>query len=147
MGETLQSWYNNDELKQLVEIYGTTDKKEIQKLIKEKSLSKIEETKTTGKARKEYLANLKLTLDCWKGLLELRDSLPFKIDPIKILSGEENLPEPPVMQMLNNGTISRTEDLPSPNKISWVHFCKPMQKEREFSELTNQCPTCGEGQK
>jgi len=45
MGEHFQHYYNNEELKKLVEKFGTSDKAELQKLIKAKTLNAENQTK------------------------------------------------------------------------------------------------------
>lgn len=145
MGHNFYIYYNDVDLKKLVEVLGTTDKTQVKKLIKEKSMMDFsdQQVNLSSKQKMEDLKRMKLTLECWKGLMEIRDYVPFKIDPIAILKGEATL-EPPQLTMLNNGNVEQ-ENIPSPNKISWTHYCTSVfyKREREFSELVFQCRDCG----
>lgn len=144
MGLVLQIWFNNEELEKIVALAGTTDKKEVTKFIKDKSLLDLTGTQTqlSNKENSDRLKNLKLTIDCWKGLLEIRDSVPFKVDPMAILQGTQTL-EAPKLTMLNDGKTEQ-ETAVSQNKISWIHYCKVGNIEREISIDYNQCVRCGE---
>lgn len=105
MGEKILLYFNNEDLQQLVKLSGTTDKKQVTKWIKEKSLTEIQQSESQQSSKKslDELKKLDLTIKCWKGLLEIRDSVPFKIDPMAILQGTQTL-EAPQLTMLNNGS-------------------------------------------
>src|SRR5574340_799438 len=108
MGEQISLWFNNEELEQLVKLAGTSDKTQVTKWIKEKALTEVQQSESQ-QSRKQDLDELKkldLTIKCWKGLLEIRDSVPFKVDPMEILQGKQIL-EKPQLTMLNNGTTQQ----------------------------------------
>lgn len=145
MGEQIKLWYNNEQLEKIVALAGTTDKTEVTKFIKEKSLLDLTGTQNqlSHKENLDRLKELDLTIKCWKGLLEIRDQVPFKIDPMSILQGSQGL-EAPKLMVSNNGTTSPDNFEPNKNKMSWIHYCPLFRKEREFSTDVKQCIDCNE---
>lgn len=144
MGSDIYLYFNNEELQTLVKLSGTTDKKAVTKWIKQKALTEIKQSqeKDTSKKSLDDLKKLDLTIKCWKGLLEIRDSVPFKIDPMEILQGTQTL-EAPQLTVLNNGTTQQEQKLENVNKISWFHICKVGNIEREIA-VPYKCGHCGE---
>lgn len=145
MGSDIYLYFNNEQLERLVKLSGTTDKKQVTQWIKDKALTEIQQSqeKDSSKRSLDELKKLDLTIKCWKGLLEIRDSVPFKIDPMQILQGTQTL-EAPQLTMLNNGSTQIETQTENPNKISWLHFCKVGNVEREISINVTQCARCGE---
>lgn len=95
MGEKLQIYFNNEQLEKIVALAGTTDKAEVTKFIKEKSLLDLTGTqsKLSAKEKAESLKNLKLTLECWKLLNEQFPQMPMQ-QRIEILNGSQTLQSP-----------------------------------------------------
>lgn len=92
MGDKIFIYYNNDESKTLVELYGTTDKAELTKLIKSKSLMKAENLKQTTKEKIEYQKALKLQLENYKLVNELFPQKAWE-EKLAIINGSQPLPE------------------------------------------------------
>ena len=62
MGEKIQNWFNNEELKKLVEIFGTTDKQRIQELLKQNILNDKKQTDLDTQLKELRIRKLKA--DC-----------------------------------------------------------------------------------
>ena len=91
------NYYNLEELKILVEKFGTTDKIELKKLMRQENLTKNSEIKLDPDLEYKKLRNLKAQLEIWRMLKDYGISLE---QTRKIIIGEQQLetPEIPFLQ-------------------------------------------------